>query len=175
MTVGSPQGSSVRRPAWRLDVDTTGLGNVTLTTPGAGDVYTVALDKPFGPDDVFTFTVAGERVEAELARTAFEEEEPYVIPNPYVASASFEPERFAVSGRGERRMEFRAIPAGASIRIYTVRGELVQTLRHDGSTTGMVEWDLRSKDNLEVAPGLYIFHVDAGDLGEHVGKFAIIK
>ena len=43
------------------------------------------------------------------------------------------------------------------------------------TTTGIVEWDLRSKDNLEVAPGLYIFHVDAGDLGEHVGKFAIIK
>jgi hypothetical protein len=38
-----------------------------------------------------------------------------------------------------------------------------------------VPWDLRSKDNLEVAPGLYVYHVDAGSLGEFVGKFAIIK
>ncbi len=78
-------------------------------------------------------------------------------------------------GRGPRRIEFRAIPANATVRIYTVTGDLVQTLRHDGLTTGMVPWDLRSKDNLEVAPGLYIFHVDAPDVGESVGRFAIIK
>ena len=54
-------------------------------------------------------------------------------------------------------------------------GDLVQTLRQDGGLTGMVPWDLRSKDNLEVAPGLYFFHVDAGAAGTFVGKFAIIK
>ena len=58
--------------------------------------------------------------------------------NPYVASASFEPERFAVSGRGIRRVEFRNVPAGASVRIYTVRGTLVQTLEHDGVDTSFV-------------------------------------
>ncbi|MCI0690410.1 T9SS C-terminal target domain-containing protein, partial [candidate division KSB1 bacterium] len=98
-----------------------------------------------------------------------------VVPNPYVGSASFEAERFAVSGRGERRMEFRALPANATIRIFTVRGELVQTLRHDGSNDGFVAWDLRTKDNLDIAPGLYIFHVDGNGAGTHIGKFAIIK
>jgi hypothetical protein len=38
-----------------------------------------------------------------------------------------------------------------------------------------VPWNLRTKDNLDVAPGLYVFHVDAGELGSSVGKFAIIK
>ena len=80
-----------------------------------------------------------------------------------------------MSGRGERRLEFRAIPAGAVVRIYTLGGDLVQTLRHDESVVGMVPWDLRSKDNLEVAPGLYFYHVDAGPAGTFVGKFAIIK
>ena len=170
------EGSTTWRPTWRMDVDTTGQGGATtFDPPGAGDVYTLVVNAPFGPDDAFTFSVRGEQVDDALSRAQFGEEEPYVVPNPYVASASFEPERFAVSGRGERRLEFRAIPANASIRIYTVRGELVQTLRHDGSTTGMVPWDLRSKDNLEIAPGLYIFHVDARELGEHVGKFAVIK
>jgi hypothetical protein len=110
-----------------------------------------------------------------MAQEAFEDQEPYVVPNPYVAATSFEPERFATAGRGERRIEFRAIPAGATVRIYTVTGDLVQTLTHDGMTTGMVPWNLRTKDNLDVAPGLYIFHVDAPDVGEHVGRFAIIK
>ncbi len=166
-------GSTVQRPMWRFTVDTTGVG-VPTYVPVGGDEYRLSLIQPFGPDDVLTFSTIGESVDASLARTAFEEESPYVVPNPYVAAAEFEPERFAVSGRGERRLEFRAIPAGASIRIYTVRGELVQTLRHDGSTTGMVEWNLRSKDNLEIAPGLYIFHVSS-EVGEHIGKFAVIK
>ena len=167
--------SSAQRPTWRIEIDTTGTGQTTIPPPGAGDVYEMVLSTPFGTDDVFRFTVRGERLDPALSLAQFQAEEPYVVPNPYVASASFEPERFAVAGRGERRMEFRAIPAGATLRIYTVRGELVQTLRHDDSTTGIVPWNLRSKDNLEIAPGLYIFHVDADDLGEHVGKFAVIK
>jgi hypothetical protein len=97
------------------------------------------------------------------------------VPNPYVGSASFEPARFAVSGRGERRIEFRAIPINSTIRIYTVRGDLVQTLKQDGSNAGYVPWNLRSKDNLDVAPGLYIFHVDAPGVGSAKGKFALLK
>jgi hypothetical protein len=98
------------------------------------------------------------------------------VPNPYVGAASFEPQRFGVQGRGERRLEFRNLPPNCSIRIYTITGELVQTLQHDGNILeGYVPWDLRTKDNLEAAPGLYIFHVDAGAAGVHIGKFAIVK
>ncbi len=166
--------SATRRPAWRVELDVD-RSPAAPAAPRAGDVYLLDVNKPFGNTDVFTFRVAGEYIDPAAARTAFEGEDPYVVPNPYVASSSFEPERFAVSGRGIRRMEFRAIPARATVRIFSVRGELVQTLHHDGSTTGMVPWDLRSKDSLEVAPGLYIFHVEAEDAGEFVGKFAIIK
>lgn len=56
-----------------------------------------------------------------------------------------------------------------------MRGELVRTLEHDGSYDGFVAWDLRTKDNLDVAPGLYIYHVDGGETGKSIGKFAIIK
>ena len=115
---------------------------------------------------LFVFRTQRRARRRRAAAAAFAEK-PYVVPNPYVGAASFEPERFAISGRGERRMEFRAIPQSGSIRIYTVRGDLVQTLRHDGSTTGFVAWDLRTKDNLDVAPGLYIFQVEAPGVGEH--------
>jgi hypothetical protein len=40
---------------------------------------------------------------------------------------------------------------------------------------GYVAWDLRTKDNLDVAPGLYIYQVDGGSAGTSIGKFAIIK
>lgn len=157
------------RATWRIEVAEAG------DSPGAGDTFRLVVNTPFGPDDAFTFTTTPARVDAAAARQQFEEQEPYVVPNPYVAAASFEPERFATAGRGERRIEFRAIPAGATVRIYTVTGDLVQTLAHDGMATGMVPWNLRTKDNLDVAPGLYIYHVDAPDVGEHVGRFAIIK
>jgi hypothetical protein len=140
--------------------------------PAAGDAWALKLIRPFAVEDTFEFTTAGEYVVAGAAGQVMT---PYVVPNPYLGSASFEPERFAVSGRGERRIEFRGLPASCVIRIYNLIGELVQTLRHDGSTDGMVAWDLRTKDQLDVAPGLYIFHVDGGAAGNATGKFAIVK
>ena len=132
------------------------------------------LDLPFAPDDVFSFNTVGQRVDAQDANSR--DQKPYVVPNPYVAAASFEPQRFAVSGRGERRIEFRGLPANATIRIFTIGGERVQTLFHEGNIVeGFVAWDLRTKDNLEIAPGLYIYHVEAPDRQPFIGKFAIIK
>jgi hypothetical protein len=181
ITVLTPaeEGSSALRPAWEIVLDTSVVAEAD-NPPGEGDVYRLVVNEPFGANDAFEFAVLAERIDPDAARSAFGEQDPYVVPNPYVAAASFEPERFATGGRGNRRLEFRAIPAGATIRIYTVRGQLVQTLQQDGSTAGFVPWDLRSKDNLEIAPGLYIFHVDAngtsaGDIGTYIGKFAVIK
>jgi hypothetical protein len=55
-------------------------------------------------------------------------------------------------------------------------GELVRVLEHNSTLdNGQEYWDLLTKDNMEVAYGLYIFHVDAPGIGEKIGKFAIIK
>ena len=40
---------------------------------------------------------------------------------------------------------------------------------------GTLEWDLESSDNLTVAYGVYLFHVEAPGIGEKTGTFAIIK
>lgn len=153
---------------WRVLVD-----SVLAGPPGAGDVFEIRPRVSLGADDVFIFRTRGGRIDTAAGGAA--SWDPYVVPNPYVAAASFEPERYAISGRGERRLEFRGIPSGTTIRIYTVHGDLVQTLRHDGSDDAAVPWNLRTKDNLDVAPGLYVFHAEAGDLGTRIGKFAIIK
>lgn len=158
---------------WRVELDTTGVGAGPLRPPGLGDTYVARVTTPLTPNDVFVFTTRGEQLDGAAA--AGVPNAPYVVPNPYVGAASFEPQRFATSGRGERRLEFRAVPQGSVIRIYTVRGELVQTLRHDGSLDGFVAWDLRTKDNLEIAPGLYVFQVEAPGADPAIGKFAVIK
>lgn len=166
ITIYPTAGDSLQ-PTWRLAYAT----NPT-NAPNEGDVFRAKFTRPFAADDVFVFTSRGEKIDPSEARDEFT---PYVVPNPYVASASFEPERFAISGRGERRMEFRGLPAQCTIRIYNVKGELVITIDHEGVRDGYAPWDLRTKDNLDVSSGLYIYHVDGGSLGSKTGKFAVIK
>jgi hypothetical protein len=145
-----------------------------VQSPRQGDVYHLNLERPLGEGDMFTFAAHSPRVDGEAAKEGFKTT-PYVVPNPYIEAASFEPARFNVTGRGERRIEFRGLPSTCTIRIFTVRGDLVQTLQHQGSLDGYEPWDLRTRDNLECAPGLYIFHVEAPGIGTHIGKFAIVK
>jgi hypothetical protein len=165
----------IAQRTWRVELDTLGQGvRGAIVPPTLGDLYDFKVIRPFGIEDQFTFTTRSQRIDEAQARAAFKNTV-YVVPNPYIGSASFEPERFAVSGRGERRVEFRGVPPGCTIRIYTVHGDLVQTLRQDGSVEGFVPWNLRTKDNLDLAPGLYIFHAEAPGMGSQIGKFAIVK
>jgi hypothetical protein len=159
---------------WRVQLDALGQGQRgAIVAPSLGDTFDLVLQRPFGDGDTLTFRTRGSSVSTASVTDA--QFQPYVVPNPYVGYASFEPARFAVSGRGDRRIEFRGLPQTCTIRIYSVRGALVQTLHSDGGTAGMVPWDLRTKDNLDLAPGLYIFHVDAPGLPSRTGKFAIVK
>jgi len=55
-------------------------------------------------------------------------------------------------------------------------GHLVQTIEHHSTIDdGAASWNLRSRDGMDVAPGVYVYHVEAPDIGEVVGKFAVIK
>jgi hypothetical protein len=154
---------------WRLQ-----LTQAPTKKPAGGDVYQLHFVRPLNDSDLFTFTTGGEHVDAALASQQYTTD-PYVVPNPYVGAAPFEPARFAISGRGERRVEFRNVPLNATVRVYTVRGELVQTLHQDGGTDGFVAWNLRTKDNLDLAAGLYIYQVEAPGVRTFTGKMAVIK
>ncbi len=39
----------------------------------------------------------------------------------------------------------------------------------------LISWNLVTEDGMDIAYGLYIYHVDAPGIGEKIGKFAIIK
>jgi len=162
--------SSAQRFTWSIKIRNDSASTVG---PTLGDSYELKLLYPFTVGDAFKYSTKAEFVASDSAKRQFTGA--YVVPNPYVGAASFEPGLFATSGRGDRRIEFRGLPQNCTIRIYTIRGDLVQTLTHDGSTDGYVAWNLRTKDNLDVAPGLYVFHLDAGSIGSQIGKFAIIK
>ena len=134
----------------------------------------MVLSKLFRRDDVFEFTTSAQKVSAELAKTGLDAIK--VVPNPYVAAATWEERNPYTSGRGPRAIHFTHLPQSCTIRIFTVSGELVTTIRHESSmNNGTAEWNLLTRDNLSVSYGVYIYHVDAPGVGEKVGKFAIIK
>jgi len=90
------------------------------------------------------------------------------IPNPYRSSADWE-------YGGQRRIAFIGLPGEATIRIYTVAGTLVRKLDHSDPQSDLESWDLKNEDGEEVAPGVYIWDVDAGELGDTNGKVMIMK
>ena len=63
------------------------------------------------------------------------------------------------------------------IRIFTVSGVLVDEIIVDNShDDGKAYWDLLSNEGLDVAAGMYIYHVESKFSNKYkLGKFAIIK
>jgi len=127
----------------------------------------------FSERDVYEFQTYKQQV-LEQPNDASLLDKVRVVPNPYIVSSILERQPY-LSGRGERFVRFINLPAVCTICIFTVNGDLVQTLHHNSIDQGAVRWDLKSKDNLEVAFGLYIYHVDAPGVGTHIGRFAIIN
>jgi hypothetical protein len=90
-----------------------------------------------------------------------------VVPNPYKVSAEWESEI------GQRKITFTGLSAECTIRIYNVAGELVNKINHTDGTSYSF-WNLHNMQDQEIAPGLYFYHIDAGSIGEKIGKFVII-
>ena len=139
-----------------------------------GDVYRLATYRPFSKSDTYEFTTTQSRVDKDSAKTQLNDIA--VVPNPYVVAASWEPRHVFTSGRGPRKLDFINLPSDCTIKIFTLSGYLVDTIDHQsGFESGAASWDLLSKDGLEIAYGIYIYHIDAPGIGETTGKFAVIK
>jgi len=140
--------------------------------PQEGDKYSVINKIPFFSNDTYKYsTIKGKRL-SDVEESVLKKIK--VVPNPYVVSSILERQPY-LRGRGERIVRFINLPSECTVRIYTVYGDLVTTLEHYGISDGTVKWDLRTRDGLEVAFGLYVFHVDAPGIGEYIGKFAIVN
>jgi hypothetical protein len=95
-----------------------------------------------------------------------------VVPNPYISHSRFNETEYL------RKIRFTNLPEKCKITIFTMTGEEVHTLYHESEIDGNEWWDLRTVNNQEIAPGLYLFAVEGkGDLEgkKHIGKFAVIR
>jgi len=161
-----------------------------LTLPQPGDLWRVRTGYGALPDDSLGVleprsrpAVAGLRYRIVVKDDKDNPEDVVieqvkVVPNPYLVANAWElsPQR--------KRLAFINLPSRAVVRIYTISGNLIQVLRHEGiedSYTnnwkgGTEYWDLKNRFNMLVASGLYIFHVTDVRTGKkQMGKFAIIQ
>jgi len=151
--------------------------------PGRGmqDVFLLATHKPFDQCDRFMIKLKAPSFSVTKAKDELDRIK--VVPNPYVVAAAWEPEveeptmaQRAVGAEHRRKICFIHLPPKCTIRIFTLSGELVKVIEHDSDTwDGMVEWDMISKDGMEIAYGIYFYVVDVPGVGTKMGKFAVVK
>ena len=164
VTVGGQPGTRLYIAGHWLDV-------VFNTLPADGEAWLVRLPngvatapRPPVPGQTLRASVTGgtnELADADLSEIR-------VVPNPFIAANEI------TRGNGLQRILFTNLPPQATIRIYTISGNLVRVLEHlDGS--GTAEWDVRTRFDLLVASGNYYFHVTTPDGRTHLGRFAVVN
>jgi len=151
------------------------FGDSTLL-PKAGDVYSITFERPFFATDTISFKIfpGGELNTADLTETM---KDIKVVPNPYVATNAMESAVANWFLNQRRALMFTNIPSQCTIKIFTVSGVLIDKIEvNNDADNGTVHWDLLTKEGLEVAAGMYLYHVQSKlTKDEKVGKFAVIK
>ncbi len=144
--------------------------------PKSGDEYHLSFRRPFWKDDRVLFKV---NVSDSLDTEGLEEtmKDIKVVPNPYIATNKMETSVLNEFLNQRRRIMFTHIPSKCTIKIFTVSGVFIDEIEvNNTSDNGTAHWDLKSREDLEVAAGMYIYHVKSDLTGdEKMGKFAIIK
>jgi hypothetical protein len=125
-----------------------------------------------------TSSVSGEELMAsDPARIRAALDSVKVVPNPFVMFS-----RYSTSG-GVDRIIFTHVPPQGVLRVFTVTGQFVQELRwtpEDLNGRGDLWFNLRTREGLEMAAGLYLYILTAEDeggreIGTTKGKFVLIK
>ncbi|RMF10618.1 MAG: hypothetical protein D6762_01125 [Candidatus Neomarinimicrobiota bacterium] len=134
--------------------------------PSDGDEFTILTYKPFREGLVYRFgTTAGQRstdlVENPLSRVQ-------VVPDPYVVTNAWETSEFG------KKLQFNHLPARCTIRIYTLMGEELAVVPHD-NTQGYEFWNMRTRHDQFIAPGVYLYHITSPGGWETSGRFLVIK
>jgi hypothetical protein len=144
--------------------------------PKPGDVYRLTFNTPFSMEDTLLFRIPA----MNFSATPVDEENLShitVVPNPYVVTNTLEPAVRNNNLNQRRRIMFTNLPARCTIKIFTMSGYLVDEIQVDNTVErGIAYWDVLTKEDLEVAAGVYLYHIKSEYSGkEKLGKFAIIK
>lgn len=109
-----------------------------------------------------TVDFATERANRKTATSALDNIR--VVPNPYYASSAYETSQL------ENTVKVTNLPEVCTISIFSTNGTLIREITKNNTST-WVTWDMTNDYGVPIASGVYIFHIDAGDIGEHILKW----
>jgi hypothetical protein len=163
---------------------------VTLSSPGAtgyipngpGQQLFFSYYQTITTETEYTFSVqsalAGKELlttDPDAVRAALDSVK--VVPNPFVLYS-----RYSIT-QDENYILFTHVPPHGLIRIYTPAGQYINLLRWDPrdlNGQGDLRFNLKTREDLELAAGLYLYILyakdEAGnDIGVKKGKFVVIR
>jgi hypothetical protein len=109
-----------------------------------------------------TADIATLRNQTEIAKDALKLIR--VVPNPYYGNSAYELNKLG------NLVKVTNLPKTCTVSIFSLSGNLVRRMTKDNEDTYM-EWDLKNQYGIPVASGVYIFHIDAPGIGEHIVKW----
>ena len=135
--------------------------------PGLLYFYAITVTNPSGAEGKLSQTVKITIPEETIASPELNLDKVIFVPNPYRLN------------RGSQPIEFRNLPHRATIRIYNSTGDLIKQIDHRNNTS-IQRWDGRNEVGEQIAPGIYVYHIEAlkeGQRGRNSvsGKFAVIR
>ena len=170
--VGASAGGRWRGTAFVIDFQL----STNETFPKPGDVYQLDWNRPFFETDTLRFSVnINDSLDILDLKSGMKDIK--VVPNPYVMTNMMEEAVSNAFLNQRRRLLFTHIPANCIIKIFTVSGVLVdEIIVNNVPENGTIHWDMQTRENLEIAAGMYIYHVESNETGDSkLGKFAVIK
>jgi hypothetical protein len=93
----------------------------------------------------------------------------YAVPNPFILNSGF-------AGQSEDvdKIGFYGLPEKCTIRIFSYSGQLVETIEHDNALYSNA-WFQVTRNEQEIASGVYFFVVTTPEGETAKGKFVVIK
>jgi hypothetical protein len=100
----------------------------------------------------------------------------YAVPNPYRTGTSAETTPY-YHNFPDMSLKFFNIPKQATIKIFTVSGDLVWEGSHSDptGTDGIVSWNVRNKNGFDVGSGVYVYRVERSDGQDVYGRIVVIR
>ncbi len=144
---------------------------IDAVAPSQGDEFTIITSKPFRPGISYRFNPL-QRIETAENESINPLDDLIVVPDPYIVTNAWETSEFG------KRLMFSGLPSVCTIKIYTLLGEHVDTIEHggDGQTSeGYTFWDMRTRNDQFIAPGVYLYHAETPGGHETLGRFLVIK
>ncbi len=144
------------------------IGNIAFSgeLPEEGTVIRINTWKPIGDGDAFEGVIkASTSNNTEVAKNNLKQIS--VFPNPYFGANSLERDKY------QRFMRFTNLPNQVTIRIYSLSGVFIKRI-DKADNSQYLDWDLRNKDGLPIASGMYIAYLDLPGIGTKIMKLAVI-